>query len=125
VTVMNNSFKIPAAANLDGKGGLYVIDTATGELSRVDIASGRKTLVKQLSSALDNLAVAPDGTVYVSNMADNAIEAVDPANGRSRTLTAGRVAVPAGMKVDGDTLWVADVFAFRAVDTDAPARCVT
>jgi streptogramin lyase len=121
VTVLNNSFKIPAAANLDGKGGLYVIDTATGELSRVDIASGRKTLVKQLSSALDNLAVAPDGTVYVSNMADNAIEAVDPGNGRSRTLTAGRVAVPAGLKIDGDTLWVADVFAFRAVDARSGA----
>jgi DNA-binding beta-propeller fold protein YncE len=33
-----------------------------------------------------------------------------------RTLTSGKVAVPAGMKIDGNDLWVADVFGFRRVD---------
>jgi sugar lactone lactonase YvrE len=116
VTVINNQFKIPAAANLDGKGNLYAIDTATGELWRVELASGRRTLVKQLKTAVDNLAVAPDGTVYVSNMADNSITAVDPSSGTTRVLTSGKVAVPAGVKVAGNTLYVADIFSFRAVD---------
>ncbi len=116
ITVINSEFKIPAAANLDGKGNLWVVDTRTGELCKVELASGRKTVVKQLKPALDNLAIAPDGTVYVSNMADNSIEAYDPATGALRTLTSGKLAVPAGLKLDRDSLWVADVFGFRQVN---------
>ncbi|HTP74012.1 MAG TPA: hypothetical protein VML58_17510 [Burkholderiaceae bacterium] len=116
ITVINNQFKIPAAANLDGRGNLYVVDTATGELARVELASGRKSVVKQLKTALDNLAIAPDGTIYVSNMADNSIEAFDPTTGVTRVLTSGKLAVPSGVKVAGSQLWVADIFACRVVD---------
>jgi len=116
ITVINSEFKVPAAANLDGKGNLWVVDTRTGELCKVELASGRKTVVKQLKTALDNLAIAPDGTVYVSNMADNSIEAFNPATGELRTLTGGKLAVPAGLKIDGDSLWVTDVFGFRQVN---------
>jgi streptogramin lyase len=116
VSVINSEFKIPAAANLDGKGNLWIVDTKTGELCKVELASGRKTVVKQLKTALDNLAIAPDGTVYVSNMADNSIEAFNPATGELRLLTGGKLAVPAGMKIAGDTLWVADIFALREID---------
>ena len=116
ITVINNEFKVPAAANLDGKGNLWVVDTRTGELSKVELASGRKMVMKQLKTALDNLAIAPDGMIYVSNMADNSIESFNPATGELKMLTSGKLAVPAGVKIDGDTLWVADVFGFRQVN---------
>jgi streptogramin lyase len=115
ITLINSEFKIPAAANLDGKGNLWVVDTATGELSKVELATGKKTVVKQLKPSLDNLAIAPDGTVYVSNMANNQVEAYSPATGEVRTLTSGKVAVPAGLKIDGNSLWVVDIFGFREV----------
>ena len=116
VSVISASFETPAAANLDGKGNVWVIDTATGELSKVALDTGARQVVAKLSSALDNLAIAPDGTVYVSNMADNGIQAINPATGAVHQLTRGGVAVPAGIKVDGNTMWVADVFAYRQVD---------
>ena len=116
VTVINSEFKTPAAANLDGKGNLWAVDTRTGELCRVDLATGRKTVFKTLATAIDNLAIAPDGTIYVSNMADNGIQAIDPASGSVTSLTRGKLSVPAGVKIDGDTLWVADIFAFRGVN---------
>ena len=116
ITVINNQFKTPAAANLDGKGNLWVVDTATGELSKVELASGRKTVVAKLKTALDNLAIAPEGTIYVSNMADNSVEAFDPATGAVKVLTRGALAVPSGVKVSGGTLWVADIFSHRKVD---------
>jgi streptogramin lyase len=116
ITVINSEFKIPAAANLDGKGNLWVVDTNTGELSKVELATGRKTVMKKLKPAIDNLAISPEGTIYVANMADNSIEAYNPANGEVRLLTGGKLAVPAGMKIDGNDLWVADIFAFRKVD---------
>ncbi len=115
VSVISASFETPAAANLDGKGNVWVVDTATGELAKVALDSGAKQVVAKLSTALDNLAIAPDGTVYVSNMADNGIQAVNPATGAVRQLTRGGVAVPAGLKVDGDSLWVADIFTLRKV----------
>lgn len=114
--VIADGFKIPAAANLDGKGNLWVLDTRGGELVRVELASGRKTVAKQLKPSLDNLAIAPDGTIYVSNMADNSVQAFNPATGELRTLTSGAVAVPTGLKAEGNRLWVADVFAFREVN---------
>jgi len=121
VTVINSQFKTPAAVNLDGKGNLWVVDANTGELSRVTLSDGRRQVVRKLAAALDNLAIAPDGTIYVSNMADNAVLAFDPASGELRTLTAGKLAVPAGLKIEGDTLWVADIFAFREVDLKSGA----
>lgn len=116
ITVINSEFKTPAAANLDGKGNLWVVDTRTGELCRVDLATGRKTVEKQLKPALDNLAIAPNGLIYVSNMADNSVESYNPASGELHTLTSGKVSVPGGLKIDGDDLWVADLFAFRQVN---------
>jgi sugar lactone lactonase YvrE len=116
MTVIADGFKIPAAANLDGKGNLWVVDARSGELVKVDLATGRKTVAKQLRPSLDNLAIAPDGTIYVSNMANNEIQAFDPATGALRTLTSGKLAAPAGLKIDGHTLWVADVFGFRQVN---------
>lgn len=121
MTVIAEGFKIPAAANLDGKGNLWVVDARSGELVRVDLATGRKTVVKQLKPSLDNLAIAPEGTVYVSNMADNSVEAFNPATGALRLLTGGKLAVPAGLKIDGNELWVADVFGFRQVDATTGA----
>jgi len=116
VTVINSEFKIPAAANLDGKGNLWVVDTNLGELSKVELASGRKTVVRKLKPAIDNLAISPEGTIYVANMADNSIEAFNPATGELRLLTGGKLAVPAGLKIDGGDLWVADIFSFRKVN---------
>jgi streptogramin lyase len=116
MTVIADGFKIPAAANLDGKGSLWVVDARSGELVRVDLATGKKTVAKQLRPSLDNLAIAPDGMIYVSNMANNEVQSFNPATGELRTLTSGKLAVPAGLKIDGNDLWVADVFGFRQVD---------
>jgi streptogramin lyase len=119
MTVIADGFKIPAAANLDGKGNLWVVDARSGELVRVDLATGRKTVAKQLRPSLDNLAIArdtPDGTIYISNMANNEVQAFNPTTGALRTLTSGKLAAPAGLKIEGHTLWVADVFGFRQVD---------
>jgi streptogramin lyase len=125
VTVINKQFKTPAAANLDGKGNLWVVDTNTGELSKVELASGRKTVMKQLKPSIDNLAIAPDGTIYIANMADNSVQAYNPDTGALRTLTSGLVAVPAGIKLgrgaDSNSLWLADIFAFRKVDVTTGA----
>lgn len=116
IDVIDDQFKTPAAVNFDAKGNLWVLDTYRGELIRIDLPSRKRTMVRQLRPALDNLAFAPDGTIYISNMANNEIVAYDPATDQLKTLTTGKVSIPSGLQVEGDTLWVADVFAFRSVD---------
>ena len=53
-------------------------------------------------------------------MADNGIQEVDPETGVAKQVISGKLAVPAGIGVvsDGgkDTIYVADVFAYRTVD---------
>jgi sugar lactone lactonase YvrE len=120
LTVVADGFKVPAAVNFDSKGNLWVVDTALGQLVRVDPKSGSKKLVAQLKPSLDNLAIDDNDRIYVSNMADNGIQEVDPETGAAKQVIIGKLALPGGIGVvsEGlkDTIYVADVFAYRVVD---------
>jgi streptogramin lyase len=104
----------------DSKGNLWVVDTALGQLVRVDPKTGAKKMVAQLKPSLDNLAIDDKDRIFVSNMADNGIQEVDPETGAAKQLIIGKLALPGGIGVvsDGakDTIYVADVFAYRTVD---------
>lgn len=120
LTIVADGFKVPAAVNFDSKGNLWVVDTALGQLVRVDPKSGAKKMVAQLKPSLDNLAIDDKDHIYVSNMADNGIQEVDPETGAAKQVISGRLALPGGIGVvsdgDKDTIYVADVFAYRTVD---------
>jgi sugar lactone lactonase YvrE len=120
LTVVADGFKIPAAVNFDSKGNLWVVDTALGQLVRVDPKTGDKKMVAQLKPSLDNLAIDDKDRIFVSNMADNGIQEVDAETGAARQVIIGKLALPGGIGVvsDGanDTIYVADVFAYRTVD---------
>jgi len=120
-TVVADGFQIPAAANFGPDGNLYAIDTKTGEVKRIDMKTKAVTVVATLAPALDNLAIAKDGTIYVSNMADATIYAVNPADGAVRTVVKGPLATPTDLVItdgpEGEKLHVADVFAYRVIDT--------
>jgi streptogramin lyase len=120
LTVVADGFKTPAAVNFDSKGNLWVVDTALGQLVRVDPKTGAKKMVAQLKPSLDNLAIDDKDRIYVSNMADNGIQEVDAETGSAKQVIIGKLALPGGIGVvsDGpkDTIYVADVFAYRTVD---------
>lgn len=120
VSVVAEGFQTLAAAKFDSKDNLLVIDTKIGVLYRVDIKTGAKTKVAQLSTSLDNIAISPDDQIFVSNMADNGIQEVDVATGHLRQVVRGDLAFPSDIDVSSrggrDTIYVADVFAYRSVD---------
>jgi sugar lactone lactonase YvrE len=120
LSVVADGFKIPAAVNFDSKGNLFVVDTALGQLVRVDPKTGAKKMVAQLKPSLDNLAIDDKDRIFVSNMADNGIQEVDPETGSAKQVIIGKLALPGGIGVvsDGgkDTIYIADVFAYRTVD---------
>jgi sugar lactone lactonase YvrE len=120
LAVVAEGFKVPAAVNFDSKGNLWVVDTALGQLVKVDPKTGAKKVAAQLKPALDNLAIDSSDRIFVSNMADNGIQEVDPETGTAKQVIIGQLSFPGGIGVvsdDGkDTLYVADVFAYRTVD---------
>jgi sugar lactone lactonase YvrE len=120
LSVVADGFKIPAAVNFDSKGNLFVVDTALGQLVRVDPKTGAKKMVAQLKPSLDNLAIDDKDRIFVSNMADNGIQEVDPETGAAKQVISGKLALPGGIGVVSDagkdTIYIADVFAYRTVD---------
>jgi sugar lactone lactonase YvrE len=120
IEVVAEGFKVPAAANFDSKGNLWVIDTADGSLYRVDVKTHAKTRVALLSPSLDNLAIDAKDNIYVTNMVDNSVQHVDPKTGAVKIIVKGKIAAAADIAIahDGDTtLQLADVFSFRQIDT--------
>lgn len=113
-------FKTPAAANFDSKGRLFVLDTAAGEVVEVQPETGERRVVAQVPTGVDNLALDSRDRLFVSNFADNSIVEVDPGSGEVRTVVAGGLSVPGGLALYSgagvETLYLADTFAFRAVD---------
>lgn len=124
-TVVAAGFQIPAAANFGPDGNLYAIDTKTGEVKRIDVKTKAVSVVATLKPALDNLAIAPSGMIYVSNMADATIYEVNPVDGAVRTVASGLLATPTDLAItdgpEGEKLHVADVFAYRVIDTGTKA----
>jgi sugar lactone lactonase YvrE len=119
--VIADGFETPAAANFDSRGNLYVLDTARGELVRVDIRTGAKHVVTTVATSVDNLAIDSKDRIFVSNMADNGIQEIDRLSGAIRQVVIGMLATPVGIACvsegDRDLLYVADVFALRRIDT--------
>jgi sugar lactone lactonase YvrE len=122
------------AVNLDAQGNIWAINWSRGELWRIDrIEDGNDwqpaRLVANLEPPLDNLAVGPDGAIYISRPAHSAIDRVDPVTGEQSTLIDGHLAAPGGLTIISlagrETLLVADSFGYRVVDTQTAAVSAT
>ena len=121
-TVLADGFHKPGAVRFDAADQLYVLDDETGELWALDRDGEhwRKRAIAKLATATDNMAMGTDGLIYVSNMADNGILAVDPRTGAVRTVVSGALAFPRKIAMAtgpaGDEIHVADMGAYRIVD---------
>ncbi|MEO0549185.1 MAG: hypothetical protein AAFZ91_04630 [Pseudomonadota bacterium] len=106
-------FVTPAAIKFDSQGVLHVLDTATGELIRLEDVE--RTVIATLTPGLDNFAFDTDDTPFISSYADGFIKRVN-ADGSITTIQPGGIAHPGGVAILGDIVWVADVHAIRGFD---------
>lgn len=110
----------PVAVKRDSRGQLATIDWEVGRVIRIDPVTGATRTLATVTPPLDNLAIGPDDTVYVSRPSDNGIVAIDPASGAQRSVLQGRFAAPGGLvftRQDGRaTLLVADAMGWREID---------
>jgi sugar lactone lactonase YvrE len=66
VEVVAEGFTVPAAANFDSKGNLFVVDTAAGEVIQVDVTTGEKKVIAKVDSSIDNLAINSKDQIFMA-----------------------------------------------------------
>jgi sugar lactone lactonase YvrE len=110
----------PVAVKRDSRGQLATIDWQVGAVIRIDPTTGATRTLATVRPPLDNLAIGPDDTIYVSRPSDNGIVAIDPASGAQRSIVQGRLAAPGGLaftrRGGRATLLVADAMGWREAD---------
>ncbi|MDP6436013.1 MAG: PQQ-binding-like beta-propeller repeat protein [Gammaproteobacteria bacterium] len=123
VTPVAEGQDVLSAVELNSRGEIYAVAWAKGNLLHVDESTGSTKLITTLAPPLDNLAIAPDDRIYISQPALGRIVRVDPATGEQTIVIPGNMSIPGGLAlgtVDGrETLFVADDFGFRLVDTES------
>jgi sugar lactone lactonase YvrE len=121
LTVLADGFMRPSAVKIGPDGSLWLVDAGLGRLFNLDRETGRTIRSVALSPSIDNLALDAEGRVYVTNMADNSIQLIDPADGAVRDVVRGTLSMPGGIALemrDGrEVLHIADQYAYRIVDT--------
>ncbi|MBT8253010.1 MAG: hypothetical protein KJN68_03490 [Bacteroidia bacterium] len=114
--IVSGGFVNPAAAKFGPKGMLYVLDQ-TGELFKIDPATGDKTLFTRLQPGLDNMTFDTDGSLYMTNNDEGWVAEI-LSSGQARILSTGGMIVPQGLAVmagpnNQDVVFEADLFSLR------------
>jgi sugar lactone lactonase YvrE len=112
-------FKWPVAAKFNPAGVLHVLDQ-TGEVFKIDIKTGAKTLFVTLQDGLDNLVFDASGNMYVSNADNGWVTEVQP-GGQTKIISKGGMISPMGLAVlpgsnNQEALFVADLFRLRELN---------
>ncbi|MDX2223993.1 MAG: hypothetical protein SFV21_14680 [Rhodospirillaceae bacterium] len=120
VSPIADGLGVPAAVKRDSQGGLYAIDWPTGRITYVNPDSGETIRVATVPPPLDNIAIGPDDTLYVSRPPDNAIIAVNRDTGEHAVVFSSGLAAPGGVVLTTfrgrPALAVADIYGYRFVD---------
>ena len=118
-----DGFTVAAAVNFDHRSNLFIVDYATGEVTRIRMSDRERTIIATLEPPLDNLAIDKRGVLYISNPAFNRITELDPESGAIREVVGGQLSAPGGIqfgKTQGkETLFIADIWGNKIGDPDS------
>ena len=116
-----SGLEFPAAIEFDAAGNIYVAEFLTGEVSKLDLETGGKTVMATLAPGLDNVAVSPEGRVFASEFPTDRLVEVYLDGRPPRQVTAPSLGiVPEGMVIlgegDNERLLFKDAFYLKEVD---------
>jgi sugar lactone lactonase YvrE len=105
-----DGLKSPPAVKFNRRGELIVPQAGTGEIVRIDVQNGGKTVLAKVRPGIDNLAFSPDNRLFISHFIDGSVAevATDGSNAERALVPRGFVG-PWGV-VCGDVgqLYIAD-----------------
>ncbi|PTX43484.1 hypothetical protein C8P64_2012 [Christiangramia gaetbulicola] len=119
VRIEATGFQNPASAKFDSEGMLTVLDQ-TGEVFKINISTGEKTLFTELQPGLDNMAFDEDGSLYMTNNDEGWVAEILK-SGQDRILSPGGMIAPSGLAVlsgpnNKEYVYEADLFNLRQFD---------
>ena len=117
-----DGFTVAAAVNFDHRGNLFIVDYATGEVTRIRMSDRERTIIASLEPPLDNLAIDKRGFIYTSNPAFNRVTEINPDTGETRQIVGGHLSAPGGIQIrqdqGGEALFVADIWGNKIADPE-------
>ncbi|MDI1433679.1 hypothetical protein [Polyangium sorediatum] len=120
ITLIADDFFQVSALKFDAFGRLFAVDI-NGDVLRINVATGAKSVVARLPLGNDNLTFDSWGRVVVSNGYDGTITRINY-NGSRTILVPGGAIVPSGVAVlaDGcdESVFVGDFIKLRTFDGD-------
>jgi len=110
----------PIAVKFDAMGRLYAVVQGSGEVVRVNVATGAARTFVHLVEGLDNCAFDARGRLYVTHANNGSVWQILP-SGVARRMVSGGLMAPGGIAaVPGprghDRLYVADFWEMKAYD---------
>lgn len=121
-TLLASGLGEPAAVALDSQGQIISVDYHTGHVKRTNPDTGVWDTLAKLDPPLDNLAIGPDDTIYVSDTARSGIYVLSPDGELKGRLLGGDFSTPGGLAItcqnDREVLVVADSTGYRFVDVE-------
>lgn len=111
--IVAEEFENPASAKFDPQGLLTVVDQ-TGEVFKIDIQTGEKSLFGKYQRGLDNMVFDKDGRLYISNNDFGWVAEMLPSR-QLRYISKGGLILPQGLVVlpgsnNQDDLFVGDAY---------------
>lgn len=89
-TVIAKGFRLPVAVRWSAEGRLFVLEATPPVVSEVNAATGGVSILASASTLVaDNLALGPDGTLYVSGFDEPSITVIRP-GGSTEVVHLGR-----------------------------------
>lgn len=88
----------PVAVKFDSHGRLVTPQSATGEVTRIDITTGRREVIATTARGIDNLALSADDRLFVSHFTDGRVAEWGAAG--ERVLSPAGLVGPFGIAVD-------------------------
>lgn len=118
IQLVASGFKLPGAAKFDSKGNLWVADVTSGEVVRVDVKTGKKTVIARVMPGIDNLAIDSIGRIVTTN--NSSSYEINPETGQVRTIFENKISAPGGLGIfteaGQDNLYLADLLDFRVIN---------
>ena len=113
---------VPTAVKINSKGAILSTQGRTGEILKIDLQSGARSVVATVRPGLDNLALTDDDRLFVSHFVDGGVAEI-LANGSERRLVAPGFLGPWDLAVATDgIIYAADGISMAAVTPDGSAK---
>jgi len=116
---------VPTAVKFDSKGFLLSTQGRSGEILRIDLQTGGKTVLAKVRPGLDNLALTADDRLFVSHFVDGGVAEILSGGGSERRLVAPGFLGPMGLALGSDgVLYAADGISMAAIAGDGACHRV-